>query len=440
MTFNSDLKTVHRILCKYPLLSGLLITVFVVVGFFNLPEKRRVIYPSSNGSDQIYGYIDAQSGLSAHWVDRSAGSWECHYKVSHSHGCGWLLYWDPLTDSQLDLSGYRAVEITMGYEGPASRVRLFMRNYNEQYAQPNRVQSTKFMSATFPVDELEGPVLIELSELSVAGWWLQEQNIRREWASPEFGHIISIGVDLVEPGLHKAQIKKMVLVGDWIRTELFLFSVIALWLMVFVTDGLRKFYRLYKRVQHERNLVRALESRQDLLEEEKNALGVLADTDPLTGICNRSGLYAQMSKWSSNPDLIKENKDIGVLLLDIDYFKLLNDTHGHDMGDKILKAFSAAISASLRETDIFARWGGEEFVILCQNRSVEGLCSFAEKLRRLTQTYVFGTDVEISITVSIGVALMSASESFDEVLKRADRALYRAKENGRNRVEMAPVA
>lgn len=420
---------------KNPLLLGLLLTAAIVLAFYLLPEKRKVIYPSADIMPQIYGFTDAQAGLSARWINRDLGQWICDYQPTHSYGCGWNLYWDPLTDEQLNLSRYKAVEITMDYQGPASRIRLFMRNYNDAYAQPRNVRTTKFMSVSFPVNEAKDPILVPLSELSVAGWWLQEQNVRRQWASPEFGHIISLGVDFIEPGLHKARIKKVVLVGEWISKEVFLFGVLVFWMAVFLLEGLLKFYRLYQKAQRERNLVRTLEHKQNLLEEERNALGVLADTDPLTGIANRSGLYAQMDKWRTAPEAARPVNNIGVLLLDIDHFKKLNDTYGHDMGDKILKAFAAAVSANLREEDIFARWGGEEFVILCRNRTSEGLRSFAEKIRLLTQQFIFGADAEISITVSIGVTLMGPEEAVDESLKRADQALYRAKENGRNRIE-----
>lgn len=434
MMSNSDKKALFKKLCKNPVMIGLLLTVAILMAYHQLPEKRRIIYPSFDPDPQIYGFIDARSGISAQWVDWDLGKWVCDYKVGHSYGCGWNLYWDPLTGEGLNLSTYHAVEITMDYEGPASRIRFFMRNYNEEYAHPNNIRSAKFMSVTFPVEETEGPILLSLSELSVARWWLQEQNIRRRWASPEFGHIISVGVDFIEPGVHHARVTKIVLVGEWVRKEYFLFGVLAFWMTLFLLEGLLKSFRLYKTIQRERSFVRTLESKQHILEEEKKALGILADTDPLTGVANRSGLYAQMDKWRTAPD-DGSLDSIGLLLLDIDHFKQLNDSYGHDMGDKILKAFAAAVSANLREEDVFARWGGEEFVILCRNRSLAGLQSFAEKLRLLTQQFIFGAEAEISITVSIGVTLMRREEAFEESLKRADKALYIAKEKGRNRIE-----
>lgn len=123
------------------------------------------------------------------------------------------------------------------------------------------------------------------------------------------------------------------------------------------------------------------------------------------------------------------------MLMDLDHFKQINDTYGHDMGDKVLKAFAAAMAANLRAEDIFARWGGEEFIVICQNKSAHALFNFAEKLREITANYTFGADFELKIHVSIGITMAYKGDAFDEVFKRADKALYKAKQGGRNRVE-----
>ncbi|HNG60669.1 MAG TPA: GGDEF domain-containing protein, partial [Cellvibrionaceae bacterium] len=118
-----------------------------------------------------------------------------------------------------------------------------------------------------------------------------------------------------------------------------------------------------------------------------------------------------------------------------DHFKKLNDRYGHDMGDKVLRTFAAMLAMNLRDEDIFARLGGEEFVVVCRRQPIEGVCAFADKLRRLASQCSFSADDDISISVSIGGAIVLAGEELSDTLKRADEALYTAKQNGRNRVE-----
>src|SRR5690606_24936256 len=145
------------------------------------------------------------------------------------------------------------------------------------------------------------------------------------------------------------------------------------------------------------------------------------------------GMQAQIALRFDRDSPVPE---LGLMLLDIDHFKQLNDSHGHDMGDKVLKAFAAAIAANLRSDDIFARWDGEAFVVLCHYKSESDLVAFAEKLRELAANYAFGSGFEVTITISIGVTVAETDRSFEEALKRAGKALNRAKNNGRNRVEI----
>lgn len=420
---------------KSPIYLGLTFTVVIFLGFELLPKKRVALHPVEGNVPNLYGFVDTETGDSAYWVDEEQGEWRCEYKPAHRYGCGWYIYWDPANNEGLDMTAFDALEITMDYQGPASRIRLYMRNYNDAYADPGNARSTKFMAMTFPVAEAKQPVLIDLSELTVAAWWLSEENIRRHWSQPEFNHITQIGIDLVEVGTHSGRIHSLFLVGEWIKKETMIFIILAFWMTMFLLEGVTKFFQLYRKTQSDRYMIRVLEDKRHKLEEEKSSLGALADTDPLTGVYNRSGLETHLNRIFGESKRAASTVDLGIILLDIDHFKLLNDAYGHDMGDKVLKAFSAAMSANLREEDIFARWGGEEFIVICQNRSVNSLYGFAEKLRRITTGYSFGADVEVTISISLGITMVHQEESFTEAFKRADRALYKAKEAGRNRVE-----
>lgn len=125
-----------------------------------------------------------------------------------------------------------------------------------------------------------------------------------------------------------------------------------------------------------------------------------------------------------------------LLMLDIDHFKKVNDTYGHQAGDVVLSNVAGLIRDTLRETDLFARYGGEEFVLLATGTEQDGALILAERLRTLIEGAVFTHGNNwIAVTISIGIGAWDASvkEDFEELIRRADSALYRAKEQGRNR-------
>lgn len=411
---------------------GLLLTAVIFVAHYFLPEKRLQLHPQPSSIPHIYGFIDDRTGISARWANQAANEWICDYHANHEFGCGWEVFWDPKFTAGIDFSAYESVEISLHYEGPATRVRLYMRNYNPAYASSNDSPSTKFLSMTIPVSETKAPVRVNLTEFSVAVWWLQEYNIRRRWALPEFDNITKIGIDFIEPGLHKTRVEQIVLIGKWVRTETLLLCILGFWMTAFLIDGLVRFYLLIKKSQQERQLIRELEEKQRSLEEDRKTLRELADTDPLTGVYNRTGVEAHLRTWFGTDGAIAP---VGVMILDLDHFKRINDTYGHDMGDRALKAFATLMADNLRADDTFARWGGEEFVLICQNKTPAALLQLANKLRDVANEQTLGDDLEMTISVSIGITMALTGDHFDEALARADKALYRAKQGGRNRVE-----
>ena len=120
------------------------------------------------------------------------------------------------------------------------------------------------------------------------------------------------------------------------------------------------------------------------------------------------------------------------MLFDLDHFKLVNDNFGHDVGDKVLKRVTDAVSKIIRSYDIFARWGGEEFVVLMPNTTEAEAVLAAEKIRKAVEDIIH-PDIE-KITISIGIAIWEADDDVDQIFVKADKALYTAKNQGRNRV------
>ena len=122
-----------------------------------------------------------------------------------------------------------------------------------------------------------------------------------------------------------------------------------------------------------------------------------------------------------------------VLLIDVDFFKKINDTYGHDKGDFVIKRISNLLKQNIRDSDICARWGGEEFLILVPNNNLDGALILANNLKELIEKNNF--EIKKNVTISIGVSTFDENSSLEKLLKSADIALYKAKENGRNRTE-----
>ena len=157
-------------------------------------------------------------------------------------------------------------------------------------------------------------------------------------------------------------------------------------------------------------------------------------TDKLTGLYNRFKIDKELSSQKDNIDR-NDSYSCGLILIDIDYFKSINDTLGHLVGDCILKDISKFLKNNLRKTDIIGRWGGEEFLIILPFTSKDIAKKVAENLRALIEENNFSYNMNRKITISIGVTEFSKSKSVEDTLLLVDNLLYKAKENGRNRVE-----
>jgi two-component system cell cycle response regulator len=162
----------------------------------------------------------------------------------------------------------------------------------------------------------------------------------------------------------------------------------------------------------------------------------MAITDQLTGLHNRRYMTSHLDNLLSAA--AKASKPLAFVIMDIDYFKAVNDTHGHDVGDEVLREFAHRIGANIRGIDLACRYGGEEFVVVMPETDAAFAYAVAERLRKSIET----TPIDISrapgkvnITISIGIAASEGeNDTADALLRRADQALYSAKRNGRNRV------
>lgn len=175
-----------------------------------------------------------------------------------------------------------------------------------------------------------------------------------------------------------------------------------------------------------RAMTRTLSARSVTLEQ-------AALTDALTGMQNRRYFDEALKEYLEEFDKIE--KPVGLMIFDLDHFKQVNDTHGHDVGDEVLRAVAGCLKDMTRYHDVVARLGGEEFAVVAPNMDVEGLTRLAERIRKgIANMPILSGNVRLRITSSVGLAVWDRKETAEEFFRRADQQLYQAKKEGRNRV------
>lgn len=171
----------------------------------------------------------------------------------------------------------------------------------------------------------------------------------------------------------------------------------------------------------------------DKLQETNQHLKYLANIDCLTKLPNRQSLIDFLLIHFDNA--VRYNRDLCVMIIDIDFFKNINDTYGHNVGDQVLVQISRKLNLEFRTTDVLARYGGEEFMAVLPNTTVINGEKIAQRLKKMIESSVFfiNSELELNLTISIGVSCISAvDQNYENLIKKSDLALYEAKNKGRN--------
>ncbi|MGM0593437.1 MAG: diguanylate cyclase [Pseudomonadota bacterium] len=206
-----------------------------------------------------------------------------------------------------------------------------------------------------------------------------------------------------------------------------------------------RFNQMLQRIEEDKSkLLLSEKERRDWLEREVAArtreleaanerLTYLATIDPLTEVNNRRSFFELGGKFFALAR--REDKPLSMLMLDLDLFKRINDSYGHALGDQVLRHFSARVAGLMRKSDLFARLGGEEFAVLLNDTDAKGGARLAEKIvTTINSSPLCSGRIEIHYSVSVGVAELEPEDmGLEDIYRRADEALYRAKEQGRNR-------
>jgi len=213
----------------------------------------------------------------------------------------------------------------------------------------------------------------------------------------------------------------------YLNTLLFITGVLLATALFF---GVFFIYPLMRRQATEEGKLRAMTVS---LSARSETLQHAALTDGLTGMQNRRYFDDALKEYLE--EFRRIEKPVGLMILDLDHFKQVNDTHGHDVGDEVLRAVANCLKGMTRYHDVVARLGGEEFAVVTPNMDSELLGKFAERIRKaVANMSVLSGNVRLKITTSVGLAVWDRKETAEEFYRRADRQLYEAKRQGRNRV------
>ena len=220
-----------------------------------------------------------------------------------------------------------------------------------------------------------------------------------------------------------------------------LFSFLSIIASFLVSMRLKRhFEMLHANIEHHNkelselnaSLEEKIAKRTEELKTARDAMEKIAMTDTLTGIHNRYAFFKVLETEQSKS--IRYESSFSLIMLDLDYFKTINDTYGHDVGDRVLIDVVNKVGECLRKSDTFGRIGGEEFMILLPHTDLKGAVDIAERIRSMVSEYIF--DTVSNVTLSMGVVQYRVDESIESFVKRVDIALYQAKELGRNRIEI----
>ncbi|MGN6207639.1 GGDEF domain-containing protein [Asticcacaulis sp.] len=409
------------------LLGLLLLTAGAVVWQDQILLRTTHFTPASTASNSHLVFSDADSGGKT--VVRGTGplAWDCDLRTGNPYPyCGYELFVDGNRGTHgLNLTNMRTLTITLMYEGQATSFRVHLKNFDPHYSRATDDDTPKYLRVE--ADTTPGKwqrTSFVPDDFGVADWWLRKYKLAPQYGRPQFDNITSIIIETGSEaplGSHTFRIRDIEIRTAIMSDAQWYSLLLGLWILMIVAYlG----YRLS-------NLRRALRERRTLealaLQEAQEA----ARHDHLTKVLNRRGVTERFEELRR----ARREAAMTVILIDIDHFKALNDRFGHAYGDRVLAQIAGVISRNVRAVDLVARWGGEEFVVVCAGIDRRGAQRVSEKIRECIEAFDFGEGGRI--TASFGIHWSNAPETeLSQMVALADIALYAAKAGGRNCVRL----
>jgi len=419
----------------YKLFVSCLVTLFAIYAHRFLPLKTLQVVPAHDVQANLYSEDNSAGVPMASWLNSDKLIWQCNIEDNgKSHGCGAnIVLAKEATGTGVDLSGYDRVNIDLEYSGDATLFRFFTRNFVEGFSKKDDLNSARFSNALIPVQYINSDLSISFSEFFVAEWWVNTYQVPRQYMRTDFNHTNVFGIDLsypTPPGIHRFHLKKLEFVGLWVSKEEWHLGILIFWISAIFILGGYNLWQLKRQHLAERLRLDSLISQNSVLESETNHYKQLSRLDQLTGLLNRHGLTYYIDKNFSE----EQYRQVSLIIIDIDFFKRINDSYGHSGGDMVLQKIALALRDNVRNNDYSARWGGEEFAIVLPSTTLDEARTIAEHLRSLVASMQFEEFPDLQVTISVGVGAIDGIEPFHMLFRRVDIALYQAKAQGRNRV------
>lgn len=401
----------------------LVFTLVSLLSFDKLMNKSYVIgpdkYPTLVNTDRIHngGTVGSLRRL------KDGIELQCDFKRTYSKPFCEVEFVLSNEGKGLDLSTYDSVTINMDYEGQDNpRFRFYIRNYDQVYSVEGDAMSNKFNRLDFSLPDASH---IDLDYFNVPFWWIDHYNRPVSDSAVDITNAVSVELGLgasTLAGHHSIKISSIVFHGKIISKALLGELLVGLWVIYAV------YYVCCALHIARRNKARSAHQ-QRYLTQEIEELKVKASTDPLTGCRNRT---EALDTFYDFERLAQQEKMIHVALFDLDHFKQINDQHGHEVGDKVLVQFVATTYETFGEQYLLYRWGGEEFLLVCLEQTTLQCHESIDILYIAMDTKAWPNG--LTVTASTGVTQLKQNESIRSAIKRADKALYEAKNNGRNQV------
>ncbi|MCF2948195.1 GGDEF domain-containing protein [Paraglaciecola aquimarina] len=420
-------------------LAAVSLTIIALLSYPLIPKRELFLLP--NSAFPTFSLVDKETNgnSQAKWLKPDHSMWYCNMKKGAKiPSCNFGQYFNNDISQWhigLNLSQYQTINFDVNYQGPANYIRIYLRSFDPAVSDINEFNSAQFITTTIRKVDFNKPLVYDFNELHLADWWVSEFDVPKHHARINLNHVTELGIDFDEKsplGEHTFQINNISLSGDYIEKEHWYLGILSLWLTGIVLRVVYQLNKLYKRNKQEKIRLAEMTNYAQELKQKSDTYKNLSITDALTQTLNRYGLQNHLQILLEN----SATTQIGLIILDIDFFKRINDKWGHNIGDEVLCSVGLLLNNSTRQTDLVARWGGEEFVILCPNTESPALFSLAEKLRIEITQLEFLQD--FSVTASFGMSMMQPTEQFESSFKAADEALYKAKNKGRNCCVVTP--
>lgn len=412
-------------------LGCLALTAALVAAYWLLPDRTLNLLSEAA---EVTLYTDGYStdgGSQARWLNQDELYFECLIiDVGQHRYCGATVKQKGLASEHisLDLTAYTHLNVRIDYQGTASRNLLFYRNTDD--ASKNLTSGEydfnrdQYIFTFLEHSDINKLIKLGFDTFDLADWWLQDHYRERAQIRRGKENVTEFGISTNQqpmPGPHRFHIRKLEASGRWLTAQSLYLYILIIW---FITVLLEAAVRVTGILQERMELKAEFEKLEET-----------SDRDNLTQVLNRAGLTKAIQSLPTAP----EGKHYYLLIFDIDNFKKINDAYGHPAGDSVLCTFADVITANIREDDYFARWGGEEFIVVSCHKSSEHAITLAEKLRKAIETTLFKAgNTPLKVTTSIGAALLTDADDFEQCLSLADQRLYDAKNTGKNKVCISP--